>query len=131
MKCGREPGGTKSAELGVCPAATYKDAHGFLGGKNAGRACAFVSNTFYGGGIQGTYTDKEKNCGKCDFFMKLKQEHGNEATILSFNKFMRDKKRLHNTAKFSKDAAKLAGFELDLAGGGDRLDDSFERYEKY
>ena len=38
-KCGREPGGVKTAELGVCPAATTEKANGLNSGRNGGRAC--------------------------------------------------------------------------------------------
>jgi methyl-accepting chemotaxis protein len=90
-KCGREPGGPKSDELGVCPASTFKDADGFLGGVNAGRGCVYVTGTFCGGNIQGTYQDKLKNCGKCNFYAQLKNESGAELSVTSFNKFVNSK----------------------------------------
>ena len=127
-KCGREPGGKKSSELGVCPASTFKDADGFLGGKNAGRACAFVSGTFCGGGIQGAYTEKKKNCGKCDFYRELKQEHGSESSILYFNKYVREKKMSENSKIGPKHAAGIAGVDLKLDDGRDQLDEAFEVY---
>ncbi|MBU0987034.1 MAG: PAS domain-containing protein [Proteobacteria bacterium] len=128
-KCGREPNGAKVHELGVCPAATFKDADGFLDGKNAGRACAFVSGTFCGGGIQGSFTDKNKNCGKCDFFLDLKRQYGNEASILSFNKYVRGRKKPKASGRgFSTG---FAGVDLRLDRGHDKLDDNFEVYAKY
>jgi hypothetical protein len=46
-KCGRQPGGIKVKELGVCPAATEKRAHGINGGINGGRACWAIAGTFF------------------------------------------------------------------------------------
>ncbi len=60
MKCGREEGGEKAKELGVCPA--YPD---------HGRDCWFVAGTLCGGKVQGTYAEKYGNCLKCDFYKKV------------------------------------------------------------
>jgi hypothetical protein len=59
-KCGREKGGSKAAELGVCPA--YPD---------HGRDCWFVAGTLCGGRIQGSHAEKCGNCQKCDFYKKV------------------------------------------------------------
>ncbi len=56
-KCGREEGGAKAAELGVCPA--YPD---------HGRDCAYLTGTLCGGEVQGSFAKKQANCMKCDFF---------------------------------------------------------------
>lgn len=56
-KCGREPGGAKAGELGVCPA--YPD---------GGRNCAAVAGTFCGGKVQGSFATKVQSCKKCDFY---------------------------------------------------------------
>jgi hypothetical protein len=66
--CGRQPGGKKAGELGVCPAATDKKLDGLHGGKNAGRACWLVAGTMCGGKVQGSFAQKYGNCEKCDFF---------------------------------------------------------------
>jgi HD-GYP domain-containing protein (c-di-GMP phosphodiesterase class II) len=58
MRCGREVGGAKAGELGVCPA--YPD---------HGRHCARVAGTLCGGEIQGTFARKFGNCRKCRFYM--------------------------------------------------------------
>lgn len=76
MKCGREPGGAAAAEKGVCPAAEFAPADGYLGGKNGGRACCFVTGTFCEEVLQGTYRDKSKNCWDCEFYRRLRHEHG-------------------------------------------------------
>ena len=87
-ECGREAGGVNVPERGECPAATMKEADGFCGGVNGGRACAYITGTFCGGTIQGTMREKEKNCGECAFYAMLKKEHGIDAFLLSFIDFM-------------------------------------------
>lgn len=56
MKCGREKGGAKAKELGVCPA--YPD---------HGSHCALVVGTLCGGKVKGSFA-KAANCMECDFF---------------------------------------------------------------
>lgn len=75
-KCGREPGGAKAAELGVCPATRAAALHGVHGGKNAGRACWAVAGTLCGGKVQGTFAAKYANCSVCEFYTGVKREAG-------------------------------------------------------
>jgi len=56
-KCGREAGGMKVKQLGVCPA--YPD---------HGRRCAEKAGTLCGGKVQGTLAKKILNCIDCAFF---------------------------------------------------------------
>ena len=80
-KCGREPGGTKVNELGVCPASTEQNMNGIHEGKNSGRACWVIAGTYCKGEVQGNYAKKLKNCMECDFYKKVKSEE--TAFILS------------------------------------------------
>ncbi len=73
-KCGREPGGSRTAEMGVCPAALDDSFHNVNHGKNAGRICWAVAGTFCGGEVPGSFAEKEKSCVKCDFFKCVQQE---------------------------------------------------------
>jgi hypothetical protein len=57
-KCGREGGGVKTKELGVCSA--YPD---------HGKHCARVAGTLCGGKVQGSFAMKLSNCMRCDFYM--------------------------------------------------------------
>lgn len=41
--CGREFGGIKARELGVCPASTDERLNGIHNGENAGRSCWVVT----------------------------------------------------------------------------------------
>ncbi|MBI5361279.1 MAG: hypothetical protein HZA48_11940 [Planctomycetes bacterium] len=75
-KCGREPGGAKVSELGVCPATTDASADGLNGGKNGGRICWAIAGTLCGGKVQGTFPQKHISCLICDFFKKTKEDEG-------------------------------------------------------
>jgi eukaryotic-like serine/threonine-protein kinase len=73
-KCGREPGGAKAVELGICPASTDIRFHGTHTGKNAGRSCWIVSGTLCKGELQGEFAKKYKNCLECDFYKSVRTE---------------------------------------------------------
>lgn len=66
-KCGREKGGNRTQELGVCPASTETRLDGVHGGSNAGRACWVTSDAWCSG-------DGLKRCEKCDFYALVKRE---------------------------------------------------------
>jgi len=76
MKCGREPGGEKVAELGTCPAAADGESNGINGGIAAGRFCWVVAGTLCKGEVQGTFAQKFKNCLVCPFFRRVEREEG-------------------------------------------------------
>ncbi len=73
-KCGRQPGGPKAAELGICPATVEERLDGVHGGTNAGRACWVVAGTLCKGVAQGTFAQKYRNCKLCDFYEFVKKE---------------------------------------------------------
>ena len=85
-KCGREQGGAKAAELGVCPAASDTSYDGLNQGTNAGRICWAVAGTFCGGKVQGTFAEKRRSCIDCDFFKRVQAE---EETANLHTKFLR------------------------------------------
>jgi hypothetical protein len=74
MHCERQPGGRKVHELGTCPVTVTEELEGAHGGIGAGRACWAVVGSFCGGKIQGTYAEKLKDCGKCDFMALVRRE---------------------------------------------------------
>ena len=88
MKCGRQPGGDKAAELGVCPAADDPSYDGINCGKNAGRFCWAVAGTFCGGKIQGTFADKRDSCLSCAFFNRVRAEEGTANLRTKFLRFI-------------------------------------------
>lgn len=73
-QCGREPGGKKVKDLGVCPVVNDSICNTMNGGKNAGRICWAVAGTFCGSKIRGTFVQKQVSCMICDFFKKVKEE---------------------------------------------------------
>jgi len=74
--CGRQPGGEKVKESGLCPAAIEAGNNGVNQGMNSGRICWAVAGTFCGGKVQGTYAEKYLSCMACDFFKLVKDEEG-------------------------------------------------------
>jgi len=71
MKCGREPGGDKVAELGLCRVAIDKSLNGLNSGINGGRICFAIAGTFCGGEVQGTFAKELGSCTKCEFYKLL------------------------------------------------------------
>jgi hypothetical protein len=76
MACGRQPGGAKVWELGICPAAEQKKFTGINSGTGAGRICWQVSGTFCGGNAQGTFAEKKATCISCKFYGQVRKEEG-------------------------------------------------------
>lgn len=70
--CGRQVGGSKAAELGVCPASSG----------NLGHHCWWVTGTFCGGKVQGTFAQKEQNCMACDVYKLYNPLTGTEKNAL-------------------------------------------------
>ena len=83
-KCGREPGGAKARELGICPA-TQADLSSVNGGTRAGRICWAVAGTLCGGKIQGTFAQKAVNCMVCEFYQTVKREERGAFKVLPQN----------------------------------------------
>jgi len=81
--CGRESGGRRVKELGVCPVALHEDLEGAHDGEKAGRACWIVAGTLCGGKVQGAYAQKLMNCWRCDFMTQVKKEE--EASSFGFS----------------------------------------------
>ena len=72
-KCGREAGGARAQEMGVCPAA-QAPMTGVNGGKSGGRVCWAVAGTLCGGIVQGTFARKAATCMMCEFFLAVRRE---------------------------------------------------------
>ncbi len=81
-KCGRQPGGEKSTELGVCPATTEKRVHGVNGGINGGRSCWAIKQTLCENQVQGSFAEKFVGCLQCNFYSKVRDE---EASNFNFH----------------------------------------------
>ena len=74
--CGRQPGGAKVAQLGVCTAATERRTNGVNNGVNGGRSCWALAGTLCGGVVQGSFASKLKNCQSCEFYNLVRTEEG-------------------------------------------------------
>ncbi|MBI2837313.1 MAG: response regulator [Acidobacteria bacterium] len=81
--CGREPGGARTAQLGVCPATTDRSSDGLNGGKFGGRICWAVTGTLCRGEVQGSFAQKQFACLSCDFYEAVKAEEGTELCLLA------------------------------------------------
>lgn len=80
-KCGRELGGRKISELGVCPASTNTEFEGVHDGISAGRACWVVAGTMCGSTVQGSFAQKYMDCGLCDFYLMVREEEGDNLIL--------------------------------------------------
>ena len=74
--CGRQQGGAKAVELGVCAASTDRARNHIHGGTNGGRACWIIAGTLCGGKVQGSFAAKLGNCMICEFYKLVKAEEG-------------------------------------------------------
>ena len=81
-KCGRELGGDKVQDMGICPACAETSCSGINNGKNAGRICWAVAGTFCGGKVQGDFAQKAVSCMGCAVFKQVKKEEGTEEFTL-------------------------------------------------
>lgn len=81
-KCGREPGGTNNADLGICPASEDTSCDGLNGGNNAGRICWAIAGTFCDGKVQGDFAQKSVSCMSCEIFKQVNVEEGTENFVL-------------------------------------------------
>lgn len=56
--CGRQKGGAKVSERGICVAAS----------EGMGHSCWAIAGTLCGGKVQGTVAQKEQNCMQCEVY---------------------------------------------------------------
>jgi hypothetical protein len=80
-KCGREMGGLKAKELGVCPSATELRLNGVHGGRHGGRACWVIAGTYCKGEVQSTFATKYANCSACEFYVYVKKGEGSSFVL--------------------------------------------------
>ncbi len=84
-RCGREPGGEKVSEFGICPATTNTSYDGINRGKNGGRICWVVRGTYCNGDVQGEFNQKYGDCILCDFYKKVKKEESLKFMVIKTN----------------------------------------------
>jgi len=78
-RCGRQPGGIRANELGVCPVSTCDEYSGVHDGAKAGRACWVVTGSLCKGSVQGPFSQKFGNCMQCEFYNRVKHEEENSS----------------------------------------------------
>ncbi|HIJ56702.1 MAG TPA: protein kinase [Deltaproteobacteria bacterium] len=88
MKCGREPGGLKANQSGICPAADDLSFDGINSGVCGGRICWAVAGTFCNGKVQGTFAEKRKSCTACEFYRQVQTEEDQAERRPKFLKFI-------------------------------------------
>lgn len=76
FNCGRELGGIRAYELGVCPASTDVRFDRINNGTNAGRACWVITASMCDGQEQGDFRRKFRTCARCEFYARVKKEEG-------------------------------------------------------
>ncbi len=77
--CGREPGGERVKDLGICPVALATSLNGVNGGINGGRICWAVAGTFspYKRSQMDCHRAKAlRSCLECDFHKRVLEEEG-------------------------------------------------------
>jgi hypothetical protein len=85
-KCGRQSGGEKVEEFGVCPAAIHSQNDGKNGGEHSGRFCWAVAGTLCNGEVQGIFAMKITDCLYCDFLKQVHEEEGQNFVLTLFYK---------------------------------------------
>lgn len=79
MLCGREQGGDRAAELGVCPVALSNPYDNVNRGRYAGRFCWAVKAT---SSNKRTYAENLLNCFNCEFQKLVQEEEGRQFVLL-------------------------------------------------
>ncbi|TAL26209.1 MAG: hypothetical protein EPN94_03655 [Nitrospirae bacterium] len=76
--CGREPGGSRTGESGVCPVSTEASLDGVHAGTNAGRACWVVAGTSCAckEKADDDFFTKYSVCAECEFYNRVRAEEG-------------------------------------------------------
>jgi hypothetical protein len=80
-QCGREPGGLRTNQLGICPVAKEASFAGTNRGENAGRYCWRVAGTFCEGKIEGTFAVSFISCSHCNFYRLVQEEEGDDLVL--------------------------------------------------
>lgn len=70
-KCGREIGGAKAEQDGVCPAAIATQLEGVNRGQCGGRVCWAIAGTMGSKACNLTFSEKIIDCVMCDFYQNV------------------------------------------------------------
>ncbi len=75
MKCGKEPGGSRTEESGVCPIASEASADSLNDGINGGRLCWVIAD-ICNYKIKCSATHHNSSCFSCEFRYKVMADEG-------------------------------------------------------
>ena len=64
-----------------CPVHSATLYDGINHGKNGGRLCWFISGTFCGNVVQGTFAKKKLSCATCEVYKSIREEEKAEFLI--------------------------------------------------
>jgi len=74
IKCGRQPGGNRASDAGICPVSIHNEYDGVHGGDKAGRACWSVEGRRTNRDTRQSFSQTFSDCKTCAFFQQVKQE---------------------------------------------------------
>jgi len=92
MHCKYGPEGGKP-----CPVTSDETSNGVNGGKNAGRICWTVTDTFCFDKPMGQFSEKRDICFSCDFFNHVKKEEGSQFHHFKLAQGVKGTHELHDT----------------------------------
>ncbi|MFW3145826.1 MAG: two-CW domain-containing protein [Thermoplasmatota archaeon] len=73
-RCGREPGGERASDLGICPASRNSELDCMNSGECAGRACWRIKEPIMGGTLLPHWSDPDRDCLVCPVLVKVRNE---------------------------------------------------------
>jgi hypothetical protein len=80
-KCGRQPGGNKVGDSGVCPASIPGQYDGKNGGSFSGRFCWAVAGTLCQGKPEASDALNLRSCFRCSFMKQVAEEEGDDFVL--------------------------------------------------
>lgn len=80
-----------------CPALLDETSNGVNGGKNAGRICWTVPDTYCIDEAMGQFAEKRDICFSCDFYQLVKREEGEAFLLFKLAQGVKGPHRLHDT----------------------------------
>ena len=87
--------GPESAQ--PCPVVMDKTSNGVNAGKNAGRICWTVPDTYCTDESMGPFAEKRETCFSCDFYNLVKDEEGDNFNLFKLAQGVKGTHRLHDT----------------------------------
>jgi hypothetical protein len=81
MASGRHWDGNGKEGCSQCPVPQMTNYDGINGGRNGGRACWIITGTLCDRDVQLTFAHKLATCLRCDFYLWVKEEEGNNLCL--------------------------------------------------